>query len=90
MWLTWKCLLTARKDEHFFMKVYLALYNDCIFESSSRTLSVHLSKEGAEKTAQEHKDEVKKEFDKKDDDYKEDCSFDWGKSWGVREVEVLP
>jgi hypothetical protein len=72
------------------MKVYLAKYNDCTFESTSRTLSVHLSREGAEKAVQQHKDEVYKEWDKLDDDDKEDFSFDWDKSWGVSEVDVLP
>jgi hypothetical protein len=72
------------------MKVYLAKYNDCIFESSSATLSVHLSREGAEKAIQEHKDEAYKEWEEMDDDYKEDCTFDWDKWWGVDEVDVLP
>ena len=72
------------------MKVFLAKHNDNIFESSSATLSVHLSREGAEKAVQEHKDEVYKEWEKLDDDDKEDFSFDWDKSWGVSEVDVLP
>jgi hypothetical protein len=72
------------------MKVFLAKHNDNIFESTSRTISVHLSREGAEKAIQQHKDEVYKEWEKLDDDDKEDFSFDWDKSWGVSEVDVLP
>jgi hypothetical protein len=43
------------------MKVYLAQYNDCIFESSFATLSIHFSKEGAEKTVQGMVEKLKQE-----------------------------
>ena len=72
------------------MKAYLAKYNDNIFESSSATLSVHLSKEGAEKAVHEHKDKKYKEWEGMDEDFKEDFEFGWDKSWGVQEIEILP
>jgi hypothetical protein len=72
------------------MKVYLTQYNDCIFESSFATLSIHFSKEGAEKTVQEHKDKEYKKWESMDEDYKEDCEFGWDKEWDIKEVEVLP
>ena len=72
------------------MKVYLAQYNNCIFESSFATLSIHFSKEGAEKVVQEHKDKEYKKWESMDDDYKEDCEFGWDEEWDVKEIEVLP
>lgn len=72
------------------MKAYLAQYNDCIYESSFATLSVHLSKEGAEKAVQEHKDKKYKEWEGMDEDFKEDFEFGWDKSWDVQEIEILP
>jgi len=35
--------------------LYAFLYNCCIYESSWATVSLHYSKEGAEKAMQEHK-----------------------------------
>ena len=37
------------------MKVYEALYNDCIHESSFATISIHKTKKGAEKAIAFHK-----------------------------------
>ena len=38
------------------MKVYQALYNWMTYESSAQTLSLHRTKEGAEKAVAEHKE----------------------------------
>lgn len=45
------------------MRLYEALYNCMIHESSSATLSLHRTKEGAEKAIEEHKAEIKKEWE---------------------------
>lgn len=72
------------------MKAYLAQYNDCIYESSFATLSVHLSKEGAEKAVQEHKDKTYKEWEEMPNDYKKEYKYDEDIAWKVREIEILP
>jgi hypothetical protein len=43
------------------MKVWQALYNDMYYESSAETLSLHLTKEGAEKAIEKHKQQNKLE-----------------------------
>ncbi len=73
--------------------IYLALYNDCIYESSARTLSAHRTKEGAEKAIADHKFNKQKEHDEmfsscKEDD-RPDFTFDWDKWWGVEECEII-
>ena len=42
--------------------LYAFLYNSCIHESSWATISLHYSKEGAEKAMQEHKQKALDEF----------------------------
>ena len=44
------------------MKVYLAQYNPMIFESSFETLSIHKSRQSAEKVIANHKKEKIKEW----------------------------
>lgn len=45
------------------MKLYQALYNWMTHESSAETLSIHRTKEGAEKAMEEHKVKDKDEHD---------------------------
>jgi len=73
------------------VKVYEALYNPMTWESSYGTLSIHLSKEGAEKAIAFHKMEKIKEWEglypaEDDKPYK----FGDFEDWAVREVQVLP
>jgi hypothetical protein len=35
--------------------LYQFVYNPCIWESAPKTISIHLTKEGAEKAKKEHK-----------------------------------
>lgn len=75
------------------MKIYQALYNPMTEESSYRTLSLHLSRRGAQKAIDEHK---AKERDKwssmygEDSDFEEPYPFGTFKDWDVQEIEVLP
>jgi len=46
------------------MKLYQALYNWMTHESSAETLSLHKTKEGAEKAIEKHKAKDKAEHDK--------------------------
>jgi hypothetical protein len=72
------------------MKVFEALYNPMVEESSYETLSVHETKEGAQKVIDEHK---KNQFKKWKRLYptKDDEPFDFGtfEDWDIREIKVL-
>lgn len=71
--------------------LYAFLYNSCIHESSWATVSLHYSKEGAEKAMQEHKQKALDEFNEM---YANDNEFDFKfgehEDWRVEPVEVLP
>lgn len=73
------------------MKVFEALYNPMTEESSYGTLSIHSSKEGAERAIKEHKEEALKMW-RKLYPTKDDEPFEFGtfEDWDVREIEVLP
>ncbi len=71
--------------------IYAFLYNSCIHESGWVTVSLHYSKEGAEKAMQEHKQKVLDEFNEmyaNDNEF----GFKFGKNedWRVEPVEVFP
>jgi hypothetical protein len=71
--------------------LYAFLYNSCIHESSWATVSLHYSKEGAEKAMQEHKQKALDEFNEM---YADDNDFDFKfgehEDWCVETVKVLP
>lgn len=82
-----------------FMVAFEVLYNPCIHESVACTISVHFSKEGAEKGLAWHKEGKRKEWQQlvdSDEDKGTDLGFDkicpfgsleW---WGINEIEILP
>lgn len=72
-------------------RLYAFLYNDCIHESSSETMSLHFSKEGAEKAMEEHKQKALDKFNKRYSKNNE-FGFKFGahQSWCVEPVSVLP
>ena len=71
--------------------LYAFLYNSCIHESSWSTISLHYSKEGAEKAMQEHKQKALDEFNEMYADNNEfDFKFGEHEDWCVEPVEVLP
>ena len=71
--------------------LYAFRYNSCVHENSYATVSLHYSKEGAEKAMQEHK---QKELDDFNERYADDNEFDFKfgehEDWYVKTVEVLP
>ena len=71
--------------------VYEFLYNDCIHESSYATISLHYSKEGAEKAMNDHK---QKKLDEFNEMYEliNDFDFKFGEheGWRVNLIEILP
>jgi hypothetical protein len=71
--------------------LYAFLYNSCIHESSWATVSLHYSKEGAEKAMQEHKQKALDEFNEVyGPDDKFDFKFGEHEDWCVEMVEVFP
>jgi hypothetical protein len=71
--------------------LYAFLYNCCIHESSWATVSLHYSKEGAEKAMQEHKQKALDEFNEMyGDDNEFDFKFGEHEDWCVKTVDVLP
>jgi len=72
-------------------RLYAFLYNSCVHESSWATISLHYSKEGAEKAMQDHK---QKELDKFNEMFANDNTVDFKfgehENWSVEPVEVLP
>jgi hypothetical protein len=73
------------------MRVYEALYNPMIWESGFVTLSLHLSKEGAEKAIAFHKMEKMKGWNERYPN-EEDKPYPFGEFelWSVGESEILP
>lgn len=74
--------------------VWAALHNPMIEESVAYTISLHMTKEGAEKAIEKNKLEVKKEhnevyskFDEDEESIPKWDSFHW---WGVEKKEVEP
>lgn len=75
------------------------LYNSCIHESSYATVSLHYTKEGAEKAMALHKEEKRKEWQRMvDTDEDKGTEFGWDKicpfgiheDWCVQPVDVSP
>ena len=71
------------------MKVYEFVYNSCIHESDARTVSIHETKEGAEKALYIHKEQERKGFKELYQD-NPPGGFVFGSMeyWGIRETEI--
>ena len=70
--------------------VYAFMYCDCVFESTFATISLHRSKEGAEKAMEAHKAEKKEWHDKRyADEDEEDFIFGEFEEWIVEPIEIL-
>ena len=78
------------------MKLFAFNYCDCIYESSYATVSLHISREGAEAAMNEHIRIAKEEYDEYTQWHKDEMNcnpqhkFGWSKAWSVDEVDVLP
>lgn len=70
--------------------VWEALYCSCIHESSSATISIHKTKQGAEKAIKEHRDKELAEFNelfKSSNDF--GIKFGEHESWNIVETEIF-
>ena len=72
------------------MKVYEFLYNSDCCESAASTISIHVSRKGAEMALEFHKNEIIKEWE--DEDLSEDdrlrYPYDFDQYWGIIETEL--
>lgn len=75
--------------------IFEALYNDCFYESSYATISIHKTREGAEKAIEEHKAAMKVEYEKEvaldvADGLGGHSAFpyEW-QAWDIKETELL-
>lgn len=96
----WKVVCDAvEKYSNSRPSLWAFMYNSCIHESSWATVSLHYSKEGAEKALAEHKAQALKQWQQivdSDEDKGTEFGYDvispFGihEDWCVQEVEVLP
>lgn len=72
------------------MKIYEAIYNPCYYESAPCTLSIHKTKEGAQKTINEHRAKIIKEFEDLELVTNEQPIEYWinDQYWDVKECEI--
>lgn len=70
--------------------IYEALYNHCIYEGGTQTISLHLSKQGAEKAIAEHKAARFNELLEIYKTHEEVNELLEMEMWGVSETEVKP
>jgi hypothetical protein len=73
------------------MKVYQAMYNSCIYESGYSTISLHKSKETAEKAILDHRQARIDYYTElcKDDPEEDPMEFLEMEAWLVLETELL-
>jgi hypothetical protein len=72
-------------------KLYAFIYCPCIYESDYSTVSIHYSKEGAEKAMNEHKEKALNEFNEwYIFDEIRTFEFGFGEDWDITEITVLP
>lgn len=81
------------------LPVFAFMYCPCIHESAAYTVSLHRTKDGAEKALAWHKEEKRKEWQQlvdSDEDKGTVCGFDQicpfgeGENWFIEEMQILP
>jgi len=78
------------------MKVFAAVYCDCIYESAYGTLSLHKTREGAERAIENHKKELRLRHEESVKHMAEHApTFDMDEfeihswqDWGIEEYEI--
>lgn len=71
------------------MKVFIAKYCSDTWESGYRTLSVHKSRETAERVIRAHKETIQQEHDELWKGDEDAPHWAMGKDWDIQEVEVV-
>jgi len=70
---------------HQLNTLYAFLYNPMIHESGYITVSIHRTREGAEKALICHKNDIKEEWDNEDHIF----AFDHFRDWEIEEIQIL-
>jgi hypothetical protein len=72
------------------LKLYGFYYNSCIWESAAGLMSIHLTKEGAQKAMRKHKAKEKKEWKEmySTPEEQKDMPFGTHEAWFVDEIKV--
>ena len=71
-------------------KIYAFLYCPNIYESAWATMSLHYSKEGAEKAMEEHKQKELEEWNQLYDEDEVDFKFGECEDWKVEKIKIEP
>jgi hypothetical protein len=71
---------------HQLNTLYAFLYNPMIHESVPGIVSIHRTREGAEKALEWHKNEVREEW--KYRGAPEEYPFDFCQWWGIEEIQI--
>ncbi len=72
------------------MILYKALYTSCIFESAAATLSVHLTRIGAELAVKRHRQETIDQFRRDGYELKQALWLIQNHWWDIEELQVQP
>ncbi len=70
--------------------IYQFVYNDCVFESASYTVSIHNSLEGAYKAMRKHRLNHFNEWYSFGKKYRKDLSEHNHEYWGIKKTEIMP
>jgi hypothetical protein len=72
------------------MKVFAVMFNPMIEESSFGLISLHKTKEGAERACEEHKEKIKEE-ENETGYYTTNPHKKWDRwfAWKIEEIEIL-
>ena len=71
------------------MKVFEFVYNECVWESSSRTVSIHKTLKGAEMALDFHRQKAREEYEEMYVPHeRKEHPFGDMEYWGIIETEV--
>ena len=82
----WSSIVPDAIKQYFNNTLYAFLYNPMIHESLSGLVSLHRTREGAEKALEWHKNEVREEWKYRGAD--EEYPFDQFQDWRIEEIEI--
>lgn len=74
------------------MNIWAFCYTDNTWESAAATMSLHLTKKGAQEAMRQHKQKERDEYNSiwQTEQERKDFPFGQFQDWFVKEMEVLP
>ena len=81
----WSSIVPDAIKQYFNNTLYAFMYNPIIYESEYITVSIHRTREGAEKALICHKNDIKEEWDNEDHIF----AFDHFRDWEIEEIQIL-